>query len=729
MKRRRIFTIGAITTILVASAVTPVSATNHADPNLAWAHNIGGTGFDLGLGIAVDGSGNTYLTGYFRGTGVDFNPGGDPHLLNSNGSNDVFVAKYDTAGILVWAHNIGGTDSDQGSGIAVDGSGNTYVTGYFRGVGVDFNPGGTAHLLTSNGSGDVFVAKYDTTGNLVWAHGIGGTSSDEGYGIAVDGSGNTYVTGSFQDPGVDFNPGGIAHLLSSNGTDDVFVAKYDTTGNLQWAHNIGGTGVDAGSGIAVDGFGNTYLTGYFQGSGVDFNPGGTAHLLSSNGSFDVFVAKYDPTGNLQWAHNIGGTGVDVGYGIAVDGFGNTYLTGYFQGAGVDFNPGGTAHLLSSNGSDDVFVAKYDPTGNLVWAHNIGGTGGDAGNGIAVDGFGNTYLTGYFQGSGVDFNPGGTAHLLNSNGGGGDVFVAKYDTTGNLQWAHGIGGTAFDQGYGIEVDGSGNTYLTGSFQGASVDFNPGGTAHLLDSNGEADVFVVKLEHPPTVGLVDPTQGQWHLRNSTGAVTSFYFGNPGDYPIMGDWNCDGIDTPGMYRQSDGYVYLRNTNTQGIADIRFFFGNPGDIPIVGDFNNNGCDTVSIYRPSNQTFYIINALGANDGGLGAAQFSYVFGNPGDKPFTGDFNGNGQDTVGLHRESTGFVYFRNTHTQGNADAQFFFGDPNDRFITGDWNTDGIDTPGIFRPSNTTFYFRFTNTQGNADAQFQWGQSGWLPVSGNFGLG
>jgi predicted outer membrane repeat protein len=235
--------------------------------------------------------------------------------------------------------------------------------------------------------------------------------------------------------------------------------------------------------------------------------------------------------------------------------------------------------------------------------------------------------------------------------------------------------------------------------------------------------------PTVGLFDPSQGQWHLRNSTGAVTSFYFGNPGDYPIMGDWDCDGIDTVGMYRQSNGLVYLRNSNSQGTHHIRFFFGNPGDIPIVGDFNNNGCDTVSIYRPSNQTFYIINTLGANDGGLGAAQFSYVFGNPGDKPFTGDFNGNGTDTVGLHRETTGLVYFRNSHTQGNADAQFFFGNPNDRFITGDWNANGIDSPGIFRPGSTTFYFRFTNTQGNADAQFQWGQSGWLPVSGMFGLG
>ncbi|HSJ70085.1 MAG TPA: hypothetical protein VLA29_00375, partial [Acidimicrobiia bacterium] len=216
---------------------------------------------------------------------------------------------------------------------------------------------------------------------------------------------------------------------------------------------------------------------------------------------------------------------------------------------------------------------------------------------------------------------------------------------------------------------------------------------------------------------------------GVVTSFFYGNPGDFPIMGDWNCDGIDTPGMYRQSDGFVYLRNSNSQGIGDVRFFFGNPGDVPIVGDFNNDGCDTVGIYRPSEGRFFIINQLGANEGGLGAAELDYLFGNPGDKPFIGDFDGDGVDTVGLHRESTGFVYFRNSHTQGIADSQFFFGDPGDRLVAGDWGVvDGVDTPGVFRPANTTFYFRHTNTQGNADATLVFGQSPWLPVAGTFGL-
>jgi hypothetical protein len=175
----------------------------------------------------------------------------------------------------------------------------------------------------------------------------------------------------------------------------------------------------------------------------------------------------------------------------------------------------------------------------------------------------------------------------------------------------------------------------------------------------------------------------------------------------------------------VYLRNSNTVGIANIRFFFGNPGDVPIAGDFNADGFDTVSIYRPSNQTFYIINALGKNDGGLGPADFSYVFGNPGDKPFVGDFNGTGEETVGLHRESTGLVYYRNTHTTGTADNQFIFGDPGDRLIAGDWTRDSVFTPALFRPGNTTMYFKYTNGPGNADHQWSGGQSSWVPVSGS----
>ncbi|GMQ85003.1 MAG: hypothetical protein BMS9Abin07_0568 [Acidimicrobiia bacterium] len=247
---------------------------------------------------------------------------------------------------------------------------------------------------------------------------------------------------------------------------------------------------------------------------------------------------------------------------------------------------------------------------------------------------------------------------------------------------------------------------------------------------AGVWSFGTSLPHTVGLVDPTQGFWYLRSGAGVVTSFFYGNPGDIPFVGDWDCDGIDTPGLFRQSDAFAYLRNSNSQGIADIRFFFGNPSDIPLAGDFNNDGCDTLSLYRPSTQEFFIINELGENEGGLGEADFSFIFGNPGDKPVVGDWDGDGVDEIGLHRESTGLFYWRNTLTTGIADGTIFFGNPGDRFVAGDWSiVDGKDTPAVFRPSDTTVYFRHTLTQGNADSQFTFGQSGWLPVAGEFGLG
>jgi SpoIID/LytB domain protein len=230
----------------------------------------------------------------------------------------------------------------------------------------------------------------------------------------------------------------------------------------------------------------------------------------------------------------------------------------------------------------------------------------------------------------------------------------------------------------------------------------------------------------VAMHERSSGIFRLRTVTGTVNSFFFGNPGDVPFMGDWDCDGTKTPGLYRQSDGYVYLRNSNTQGIADVKFFFGNPGDVPLAGDFDGDGCDTVSIYRPSEGRFYIINRLGSGDAGLGAADTSFLYGNPGDVPFVGDWNGDGVDTPGLRRSSNGFVYLRNSNTQGVADLSYYYGNSGDQVLVGDWNGDGIDTLGLYRPTNGNVYLRNTNTTGVADVTFSFPGSG-LRSAGSWG--
>lgn len=208
--------------------------------------------------------------------------------------------------------------------------------------------------------------------------------------------------------------------------------------------------------------------------------------------------------------------------------------------------------------------------------------------------------------------------------------------------------------------------------------------------------------------------WSVRPtlSNGPESGFYYGVPGDIAFSGDWDCDGDQTPGLYRQSDGFVYLRNSATQGIADLEFYFGDPGDIPIAGDFNGDGCDTVSVYRGTEGRVYVINRLGEDGGGLGAAELDYYFGDPGDKPFAGDFNGDGIDTVGLHRETTGLVYYRNSHSAGAADSSFVFGDPGDQILAGDWNHDTIDTVAVYRPATETLYVKLANSQGVADHEY-----------------
>ncbi len=383
------------------------------DVGFGFAAAMGGVNFtEYGNDVAVDASGNVYTTGLFSGT-VDFDPGPGTVNLTAFGSNaDIFVQKLDSTGNLVWAKRMGGTFSDYGYGIAVDASGNVYTTGLFSST-ADFDPGAGIFNLTPSGSTDIFVQKLDFAGNFVWAKRMGGTAADEGLEIAVDGPGNIYCTGIFSGT-ADFDPGAGVTNLTSVGNRDIYVQKLDSTGNFQWAKSMGSSLQDSGNGIAVDGSGNVYTTGSFQGT-ADFDPGAGVMNVTSAGSFDIFVQKLDASGNFVWAKVMGGTGSDGGIGIAVDGSGNAHATGYFNDT-VDFDPGAGTSNLTSAGGNDAFVQKLDTSGNFVWAAGLGGTGLEFGTDLAVDGSGNVYATGQFEVT-VDFDPGaGTANLTSAGGG-------------------------------------------------------------------------------------------------------------------------------------------------------------------------------------------------------------------------------------------------------------------------------------------------------------------------
>ena len=288
--------------VLVCSLLLVVPAAHGQD--FVWAKGMGGTRSDFATGVAVDGSGNVYTTGYFWGT-ADFDPGAGTFNLTSAGGFDIFVLKLDSDGDFVWAKQMGGADSSEfAHGVAVDGSDNVYTAGLFQGT-VDFDPGAGTLNLTADFF-DMFVSKLDSDGNFVWAKQMGGAGFEIAFGVAVDGSGNVYTTGSFVLT-ADFDPGAGTFNLTSAGGTDAFVSKLDSDGDFIWAKQMGGASPDEPKGgVAVDDSGNVYTTGQFHGT-ADFDPGpGTFNLTASGTSHDIFVSKLNKDGDFVWAKQMGG---------------------------------------------------------------------------------------------------------------------------------------------------------------------------------------------------------------------------------------------------------------------------------------------------------------------------------------------------------------------------------------------------------------------------------------
>lgn len=457
---------------------------------LEWAKHFGGTSYDQGNAIAVDNDRNVYVAGYFNGT-ASFNTATD---LVSNGGSDMFVAKLDWSGATQWVKHFGGTGSDAAVALKLDAQNNIYITGYFSDE-VDFNPGGTTpYTLTAaaGGGSDIFVAKLDNTGTVVWAKGMdGATGSDEGRALALDAAGNIHTTGVFYGT-VDFDPGSGTQNLTAAGSSEVFVSKLNNNGEFVWAKRLGGSRLDSGEGIGVDQDGNVYTTGSFQRT-ADFDPGAaTYNLISGANSYDVFISKLDSTGSFVWAKQLTGSSPNMGNGLALDTAANIYLTGMFTGT-ADFDPGTATYALTAAGGTDIYVAKLDSAGAFVWARQMGGSdpfGGDRGYGIAVDHWGNAYSTGFFSGT-ADFNPDASATYDLTAGGSSDIYVSKLDATGNFVWAKALLTTAsINWGTAIAVDPSSNVYTTGLFNG-TLDADPDASSTPLTAYGNTDVLIHKL----------------------------------------------------------------------------------------------------------------------------------------------------------------------------------------------------------------------------------------------
>jgi len=452
------------------------------------------------------------------------------------------VTTYVTSG---WARNMGGPMWDYAYASAVDQAGNNYVTGIFEET-ADFDPGPGVAAFTATDLWDMFLVKLDADGNYEWAYTWGSEWGDEnGYGVACDGDGNVYMTGTYDDT-IDFDPGPGVENHPAYGYPDGFIIKFASDGTYQWTKTWGGDSVTV-VGATADPSGNVYVVGNFYGTN-DFNPNSGTDPHSSGYWDDAFVMMLHGDGSYGWTATFGGDEVDTANGVAVDGSGNVYATGSFAGI-VDFDPGGGIDAHTALGSSDIFLVKYDSAGGFQWARTWGASPNyHNGTDVGVNSSGVVAVTGYFYDT-VDFDPGpGVDEQTSINYI--DTFVSVYNSSGDYQWTrHWSGNTDYYPESHLFVSDSGAVRVTGQFIGP-VDFDPGPAEDIYDGI-ELDVYLTNYD----------TSGNYLWTHAFG----------GDYVDWGE---------SVGEDAFGNIYVGGT----FFDLGDFEPGPGS---DNHYSNGGCDS----------------------------------------------------------------------------------------------------------------------------------------------
>lgn len=491
--------------IITLFAITFCITLVNAQPIWQWAKSAGGSNTDEANAIAVDASGNTYVTGYFSSTITTI---GSYTLTNSGTYSDVFIAKYNPSGTCLWAKSGKlGRSNDFGQSVCVDGNGGVYVTGGFESDTIIFGTDTLKNAHPGQNYYDVFVVKYNANGTVAWAQSMTG---GWGWSISADtiAGGNVYVTGQYT-PGV---------LVAGNylNTGNMFVVGYEkATGTPAISYCADN---DGGNGIAADGSGNVYVTGSFSGATAHFG----TYTLNRVGAKDFYLVKYDNTGTVLWATSAGGSSDDVGQSVAVDANGNAFVAGYFHSASMSVG----TYTLTNAGNDDAFIAKYDAGGNVLWAKCAGGSLNDRALSIATDNNGNAYVTGYVISTSITFG-GYTVNNVASN----DeyIFIAKYDAAGNAHWAIGAGGSTVNESRGIAADNSGNIFIAGFFYssalfGTNTVYGGGGYAIFVAKYSQCSGFTASATTPTNVLCRGDNSGSASVTTTNGVTPFSYSWNP-------------------------------------------------------------------------------------------------------------------------------------------------------------------------------------------------------------
>ncbi|HEX8566959.1 MAG TPA: SBBP repeat-containing protein [Pyrinomonadaceae bacterium] len=579
------------------------------DPVLVYSTFLGGSLADAVQDVAVDAAGNTYLTGYT--TSINFPHAGAVNDSSHNGGDDVFVTKLNATGTTaLYSTYLGGSNDENGLGIALDSLANAYITGLTRSPNFPITPGvadSTCQSTTGPGglcapfphAGDAFVTKLNGTGAIAYSTFVGGLNYEQAHAIAVDGAGNAYITGQIADGFSCTFPTVNGYDNCANSYYDAFLTKLNSTGTaFLYSTTLGGFSDEYGaSDITVDNAGNAFIAGPSRSSNFPITPGAYS-ACGSGGSFDAFAAKINTNASgaasLAYSTCVGGSADDGASGIDIDSAGNIWLTG--NTSSTNF-PTVNSFDSSANGGGDAFLAKLNPfaagASQLVYSSYLGGSGGDGGSDVRIDGSGNVYVVGT---TGSTNFP--TADPLQLHQGGNDAFVTKLNHTAagsaQLLYSTYLGGCNNDSARRVAVDFSDNAYVIGGTNSPSFPTTTGTYQNIYGGSG--DGFVAKIsgsgQTTPVIGCGSADSDGDGVANSADNCPNTSnpdqadtdgdgIGNVCDPTPNGDTDNDGVDNNSDNCPNAANPAQTDTDNDGIGDACDPKQNDGP---TGDSDNDG-------------------------------------------------------------------------------------------------------------------------------------------------